>query len=100
MKLTKLDRRHTGYQLFAYYVNVEVPVGSVQILHHWRKWCWESFGPGIELRYAVDPSAEFKVLPIELPRRWAWQTEFGNKRLYFQTEAEASAFIFQWGTKY
>jgi hypothetical protein len=96
MKLIKLDNRHTGVGLYEYFVEVPTSVGRVQILHCWREWCWESFGPGIELRFAVDPRAEFKVLPIQIPRSWAWQTEFGKFRLYFKDHAVASAFLFQW----
>lgn len=96
MKLIKLDKRHTGFGQYEYYLDVESWVGRVQILHHWREWCWEHFGPGIELRFAVDPNAEFKALPVELPRKWAWQTEFGKFRLYFQNHAFASAFLFHW----
>lgn len=96
MRITKLDRRHTGYGKYAHMIEVDSVIASVQIFHTWRSWCWQTFGPGIELRYAMDPRSVSLVLPIELPTKWAWQTEFGHIRLYFQDEATTSMFLLQW----
>lgn len=97
MKVTTLDKRHTGYGKFKYSVDANGPgSAAVVILHRWRGWCWEVFGPGIELRFAVAENGMANIMGIELPERWAWQTEFGNHKLYFKDDETMSAFLFQW----
>jgi hypothetical protein len=98
MKVTTLDKRHTGYGKFKYSVDCFSghKSATVVILHRWREWCWEVFGPGIELRFAVDSNGMAEVMGIDLPNRWAWQTEFGNHKLYFKDDETMSSFLFQW----
>jgi hypothetical protein len=96
MKITELDKRHTGNEKYKYFVEPTLRLGNMQLFHTWRSWCWNSFGPGIELRFAIDERAHLSVIPIELPTTWAWQTEFGHTRLYFKDDATLSALIFQW----
>ena len=96
MKVTTLDKRHTGYGKFKYYVDTHSGPANSVILHRWREWCWEVFGPGIELRFAIAENTMANIMGIELPSRWAWQTEFGNFKLYFKDDETMSAFLFQW----
>ena len=99
MKVTKLDKRHTGYGKCMYSVDAggNGPA-TVVILHRWREWCWQVYGPGIELRFIAsnDGYRMGKTMGIDLPDRWAWQTEFGNHKLYFKDEETMSGFLFQW----
>ena len=94
MLVTKLDGRHTGRRKFEYYV--EPQVNRFQLRDEWlddffawRAWCWQVWGPGAELRYVTD--RRYQLSPL-----WGWQTEFHNQRLYFKSETELSAFLFQW----
>jgi hypothetical protein len=96
MRIIKLDRRHTGYSKFSYFVEpvFNVRYGKDEGLEDflaWRTWCWQVWGPGMELRFAMENRV--RPLPDVV---WAWQTEFRNTKLFFKTEAEASAFVFQW----
>ena len=90
MKIQKLDRRHTGKIAFKYYVSttVKFPDNTAE-LHSWRVWCWENFGPGAERDLAV------RLCLSSTPVRWAWYTEHGHNRLYFN-EAELVFFKLKW----
>ena len=91
-KVQKLDRRHTGHQVFKYYVE---PAGhyidSIDTLNIWREWAWATWGPGAErdvaARLAVTERREYQ---------WAWDTEHGNCRIYLKTDAELSWFSLRW----
>ena len=96
--ITRLDRRHKGQALFSHYIT---PVWSKHLedksrFFTWRTWCWETWGPGIEREMAL----EFYKGPGYLPvGRWAWHTDDGAKRLYFQTDKELNWFVLTWGTE-
>lgn len=109
MKLTKLDRRHTGFGIMKYYVEPEPTwvIGMDMRFRHfqeWRAWCWEVFGPGVERKYitvtpmikAVDFATGVTKHGMEAVERWAWHTEEKEMRLYFKDDETASAFSFQW----
>ena len=91
--INKLDRRYAGYNQFTHYIE---PVYQTQLndklqFLEWRKWCWESFGMGMERDYALElGSRQFDVT------RWAWHTVEGSKRLYFASEKELSQFCLKW----
>ena len=96
MKITQLDRRHTGYGRFSHSIEpvCNVRYGQDELLEDflvWRAWCWQVWGPGMELRFAV----ENRTNPLP-DVAWAWQTEFHNTKLYFRSLTEASAFVLQW----
>jgi hypothetical protein len=96
--VTRLDRRHKGQALFSHYIT---PVWSKHLedksrFFTWRTWCWDTWGPGIEREMAL----EFYKGPGYLPvGRWAWHTDDGAKRLYFQTDKELNWFVLTWGTE-
>ena len=91
--VNKLDRRHAGYSQFTHYI---VPVWSSRLedklrFFEWRKWCWDTWGPGIERDIAIAlGSGQFDVC------RWAWHTSDNARRLYFASEKELSWFILTW----
>lgn len=96
--VSKLDRRHAGYSQFTHYI---VAVWSSRLedklqFFEWRKWCWETWGPGIERDIAIElGSKQFEVT------RWAWHTGHGAqqaRRLYFASEKELGWFILKWSS--
>ena len=95
-RITKLDKRHTGYGMFAYYIT---PVSTISLndklrFLEWRKWCWETWGMGMERDLALElGSRQFDVV------RWAWDTEFKHRRIYFASEKEFSWFILTWSSE-
>lgn len=95
MKYTtiKLDRRHKGHNHFTHYI---APRSSLRLadkldFFEWRKWCWESFGPGYERDIAGD-------LNYLEHCRWAWHTEHGSRRLYFASPKELNWFNLKWSS--
>jgi hypothetical protein len=93
--INKLDRRHTGYNQFTHYI---VPVWSSQLadklkFFEWRKWCWTTWGPGMERDIAIEFGSDHYQVS-----RWAWHTEDKARRLYFATEKELNWFVMTWSS--
>lgn len=94
--ITKLDRRHKGQAQFRFYIT---PVWSSTLadkiqFFEWRKWCWETWGPGMEREQAIYfGSNQYQI------GRWAWHTEDGAKRLYFATDKELNWFNLKWSSE-
>ena len=88
-RVKKLDRRHTGYGHFKFYV---VTYGSIEDrlhrLQQWREWCWSQFGPGAERDTILKiPNGQWK---------WGWQNDQNGCRLYFVDDAELFWFTLTW----
>ena len=103
-KVTKLDRRHNGYNIMKYIVEVDWNLGEskddrIQFFKDTRAWLWENYGPGTELKFVTltfDKSPNVLICPddpsIRSVERWAWDTEFGHQRLYLKSDAEMTFF--------
>lgn len=105
-KITKLDRRHSGYNVMKYMIEIDrrsVPIGAskdeqIAFFKDMRVWFWDSYGPGSELAYVAiqmstsseEPNRSSFGLPTK--ERWAWQTDFGHMRLYLKSDAEMTFF--------
>jgi hypothetical protein len=93
--VTKLDRRHKGRHQFSHYI---MPIWSSRLedklqFFEWRKWCWETWGPGLEREIAIEYGSNYYPTC-----RWAWHTEDGAKRLYFQSQKELNWFLLKWSS--
>ena len=94
-KIVKMDRRHTGHELFKHYINYNVYVrsGRQSAAHSMstnelnflraRVWFWEKFGPSGEL----GKTSQAKM--INDPLEWAWQSDHNLLRIYVTEEALA-----------
>jgi hypothetical protein len=91
-KITKMDRRHTGHELFNHYINYSVYIRSGQasmsnnelnFLKH-RVWFWEKFGPSAELGKCHQINSIIHQTP-----NWAWQSDHHLLRIYVTEEALA-----------
>lgn len=81
IRISKLDRRHTGNNWFTHRVSFEGPLqGRVNGLCSAREWLWTMFGPSREITSigAMDPTQR----PI-----WAWETDYNYFRLYLSGPA-------------
>lgn len=97
-KLTKLDRRHTGYLLWQYYVErvYTVPYREAKrLFFDWREWCWEQWGPSKELNN-FEYNDLFDGMHSSNPH-WCWLNDSNHRcRIYLRTEQEASMFTLKW----
>jgi hypothetical protein len=89
-KITKMDRRHTGHELFNHYINYNVYIrgnynavseNEVNFLRA-RIWFWEKFGPSSEL----GKCHRINSINHQTPE-WAWQTEHNLLRIYVTEKA-------------
>ena len=102
LKITRLDRRHNGYNVFKYIVEVDIPLSSGRDqrrakFKELRVWLWENFGPGCELGFVTLNFANDKVDGvIDSRERWAWDTEYKAMRLYIKTDAEMTLLKLKW----
>jgi hypothetical protein len=87
MKIQKLDGRHSGHPVFSHYVvpDERFDFMNLEILHTWRVWCWEHFGPGSERDHAAT----------QLTIKWAWETTRYQRRLYLSKES-MTLFMLKW----
>ena len=85
-QVTKMDRRHTGYPRFAYYVSPHKVYEDERrrLLVEWRNWCWATWGFSSERDWAST-------------NVWAWDTEFHHQRIYLQGDKQLSSFHCRWG---
>jgi hypothetical protein len=91
--IARLDRRHKGFSQFTHYIQPIWTSSLADKLEYfeWRKWCWTTWGPGIEREEAIVWGKDY---PDEL--RWAWHVDKYSKRLYFATEKELNWFVLTW----
>lgn len=87
-----LDKRFTGYKYFKFVVEPQRrlfirPNHPVEDFNMLRNWCWDQFGPALELRnYHLQ-----NTKPV-----WCWDSEYNNLRIYLQTDQELAQFILTW----
>ena len=91
--VTKLDRRHKGYNLYTHYIT---PVWSTTLrdkirFFEWRNWCWRTWGPGMEREQAMQFGSKDYAIG-----RWAWHVDGYSKRIYFASEKELNWFVLTW----
>lgn len=88
-RVIKLDKRHTCYQYFKYYIEPFQgnPGERLVRYHEYRMWCWSTFGPSMEREFMVTD--DFK---------WCWYTHHSIYRLYLQSEKELNWFKLTWST--
>jgi hypothetical protein len=87
MKIKKLDKRHTGYGTYKFLIEFSQR-GDFEKFFEARNWCWETWGPGVEVEYQHK-------LNHEIP--WAWQNNEWNLRIYLATDKEANWWKLKWG---
>jgi hypothetical protein len=100
----RLDKRFTGHHHFQFAVDLftsdrahrfafTIPMDDkdIMLFQHVRKWCWEAWGPGIEVHMsALEPDA-----------LWGWHTSQFNEspvgKIFFKTENERAEFRLRFG---
>ena len=81
-RVTKLDRRHNGYNFYKYSIspNTVDQIKGGELLIKVRNWLWSTYGPSAEIGLTQRGSI------------WAWDTEFGHRRIYIKGDEELAMF--------
>lgn len=92
MKLEKLDRRHTGHEIFKYRVWMNGPQQDrITEFLTLREWCWDTWGAACER----DIERNFPFNPV-----WSWHHDenaaWGNLYIYLSDDAALSMFKLKW----
>ena len=85
MKITKLDRRYTGGRKFNYAVEFS-PYKDGELFCDVREWCWQTWGPGRELKF----------VNLDDNERWAFMTDNYRTRIYLSDIQEVEWFTLRW----
>jgi hypothetical protein len=97
---TKLDRRHTGYGHFTYYVKPRVSYleyNNKQTFHEWRDWCWETWGSSKEIdEWLRDIRTRTLAKSVSHNEHWVWQNDEHSCRIFLRTDAELALFLLKW----
>lgn len=109
--VTRLDRRHTGYNVMKYYIEPGYAYYAghsreyrINKFKEMRSLLWRDFGPGAELDY-VTLTLGTTSTPAEKPlgdpaiptvERWAWRTDQNHLRLYLKGDAELAWIKLKW----
>jgi hypothetical protein len=85
-KITKLDRRHNGWNRFKYLIMPYDNSIGIEPLNQARNWLWATYGPSCELSYS------------KLGDLWAWDTEYSRKRIYLKSDEELALFALKFAS--
>lgn len=86
VKIITLDRRYTGGSEFEYCLEFYRPHKDGEEFCDIRNWCWETFGPGRELKFCQPH--------INYP--WAFITDNHRTRIYLYSDKELSWYKLRW----
>lgn len=97
-EITTLDRRHTGFAEFKYFIKTKYdkrPSDAEHQFNELRKWCWETWGPSKELEHWLKSSHDMNAPCQNL--HWAWHNDANaNRRIYLKTDQELVLYKLRW----
>lgn len=100
MKLIELDRRHTGYGIWKWYVVPPRDYLTQDIskfkFFEYREWCWSEWGPSKELdQYGYRDLFDGV---ISSSKHWCWSiiSKQGPYLIYLKGDLEANLFALRW----
>ena len=94
--VTKLDRRHTGHQMFTHLINYNISRSvytgisshwredSVKLFARHREWFWELYGPSSEL--GIFAVTHWSPFPADT-QEWAWHSDGMALKIYVSEKA-------------
>lgn len=88
-KITKLDRRYTGHQMFKYRVHPfpqKLSHFHPVVRESFRKalwWSWEQWGPSVPL-HMINNEDDFL---------WTWNSEDYRKHIFFKGDEQLTLFV-------
>jgi hypothetical protein len=94
IKITKLDRRHSGYGVWLAFVGRPPGLAGMHAFLEWREWCWAIWGSSKEINEFTRHDL-FDGKHSSNPH-WCWQNDQHNTRIYLKSDLEAAAFALRW----
>lgn len=84
-RVKKLNKNYNGFGNYKWLIECANPDELYKRidLTAWRDWCWQTWGPSRELLWAIT------LPPVPV---WAWDTEFGHRRIYLHSDVELALF--------
>lgn len=103
-KITKLNRKYTGYEYFQYIVTVEHPktnryADTQELRQQWfalREWCWSTWGPSKELEDWLRSRIMDPTKAVGQNEHWVWQNDRYATRIYLTSDKELTWFKLRW----
>lgn len=103
-KVTKLNRKYTGYEHFQYIVTVERPKNNrfldfQEIKQEWfelREWCWTTWGPSKEIEDWLKATMIDPTTHVSQNTHWCWQNDKYATRIYLTSDKELNWFTLRW----
>jgi hypothetical protein len=86
MRIIRLDRRYTGANEFKYCIEFAHPHKDGDEFCEVREWCWQTWGPGRELKF-LHPYREYI---------WAFFTDTNRTRIYLNGDKELEWYKLRW----
>ena len=89
LKFKKLDRRHTGYGYFEYYITIaqwsytlNQKVLNAVDFNRFRDWCNDTWGNSCERDIYLHLANNAPLEDYTLNAQWAWTVSDYEKRIY------------------
>ena len=97
-KIKKIDARYNGSGYFTHVIDYGGKYGTSLTFQQHRVWFWESFGPSCEIEAFMRLGKNNHSQPDCISGNWAWNTEFGNRKLYVRDESTLAFFTLKFST--
>jgi len=97
-KIKKMDARYNGSGYFTHVIDYGGKYGTSLTFQQHRVWFWESFGPSCEIEAFMRLGKNNHSQPDCISGQWAWNTEFGNRKLYVRDDAMLAFFTLKFST--
>lgn len=91
--VVKLDRRFTGRDFFVYSLDYRYGREKIDPFLAHRNWFWETFGPSAEFNLWEKVHSDSPNISC----RWAWETNYDQRRIYVRDEETLSPFLLTFG---
>ena len=96
-KIKKTDSRYNGHRHFKYIIDYGGKYGDSLTFQIHRNWWFEGFGSSCEIeawqRHYERNAVALALNDTIIAKTWAWNTEFGNRKIYVKDDDTLSFFV-------
>ena len=91
-KIKKMDARYNGHRHFSHLVDYGGKYGGSLTFQQHRAWLWNTYGPSCEIEAWIRLGKHHTEAIDCISNEWAWNTEFGNRKLYIGSDEALACF--------